>query len=1421
MRMYLLDKKQCVRRWLKDNDFIEAEMTEEINAANQINFSTPLKDRIADNIYYVAIPTPRSKQKYLLFKLLSERVQNDRIEYQGIEEAYDELKQYGYIKDIRPNDRTAEEMLKMVLEPTRWTLGNVTETSHQSTNLYYITYLEALQKIVGLFNIELTFEVTIDPKSNKITRRQVNIYTEQGQRTGKRFEYGSNLLTVQQEQDSQELITALVGRGKGELVSEGHDDTPDGYGRRITFADVVWTKKDGNPVDKPAGQEYLIDPEATALYGFSDGNPRIGLTVFEDIEDPVELINATWRALQSLKRPKVSFKADVTDVGQLGLGDTVAIIRHDLKIEYLTRVYKVKHNLLNENDNQIELGDDFSGHSITSSLIKVDEIANEARETAGYAAIAANGKNNNYYSSVQPLAPVEGDIWYKDLGNGETDMYQYHNGGWVFIQSTRDLHVVENQVKEAQQGLDQAKADIINNKQKADADIENLNKSIEANKKTADESLQKLNDSVANLQGQYDNNIVPNLNQVTADVTDALQKYTTAQQNIADLTKQAQEQGKDIADVSNTVKGLNINYANLAGDVNSTKVDVKGLQTTIGTANGDIAQLKLDAQNLQTMLAGKVDNTTYTNFVNLTNQALNARLTASDLNGYAKTVDVQATANGLRVDLNSVTQDIQNDLSQLSARIATTSQQFSSYYTKSETDNKTNSAKNDAVNAIKSDSNWTGLKNVLTNSGFLQTADGFLQKVQQTTIPMFNGGGINLATKTGNVSLSGGYNSSENIGYISLDAINDLCGKYMTVSVDVEWSGWKSGNQNRLGYELQINYDDGSTEYDGCWLTPTTANGKQRVTATYKIKDQHVKSLGEGNAYIQINCTSAKVSRLKIEQGSVATPWTPNPADLATQSAFSELSQSLEGLRSTVDSNYGSLQSQISQTAKNIRQEVSDKTSGLQTQITQQANSFNVSLNALRNETAWQKVTTAIDANNYTTTGNYWIQAVSNSNTPDGSAWAYLEVVAEPAAERIKQTWQRDNNANEAYTRLKTGNTWSDWQKAVTAGNIMAQINMSAGTTLIQNNKIYMDADSTIFSGKAFIPSAAISNLSADKITTGTLNAGLINVINLNASSITTGTINGANLKIDLNNGEVQFKRGRITSIANTLNINIDTGTMSVTDGVNNGVYFANGELKLMDDPLNITGTPKYGGLRRSAHIWSPGSAGAELHSPNGVFVGSDNYNGAFAGGSGIDGTSSGAALAVDKDGSATLNGANIVSVSGGRAYDIGYSMKNRPAIILGKSQSGWNPGDRTFIQGAFVHIESTYRNTNGASPNVYVAPDGALVRSTSASKYKTDIQRSYVSDYGERLLELPTATWMDKAETERYVDGESQDKPVRHFGMIAEDLADAGLEMLVSRGQDGELEGIQYDRIGPALIPVIKQLQDKVNKLEEKLNER
>ncbi|MCC4487353.1 gp58-like family protein [Limosilactobacillus reuteri] len=1564
------------------------------------------------------------------------------------------------------------------------------------------------------------------------------------------------------------------------------------------------------------------------------------------------------------------------------------------------------------------------------------------------------------------------DVWFKKNGNS-TELWIFEkqdDGSGKWIRKDLSDDEIKKKVADARQGLNQAKADIINNKQKADADIENLNKSIEdnkkvadqdiqnlnksieANKKVADESLQKLNDSVTNLQGQYDNNIVPNLNKVIADASDALQKYITAQSSIADLTKRAQQQGKDIADVSNTVKGLNINYANLAGDVNSIKVDVKGLQTIVGTANGDIAQLKLDAQNLQTMLAGKVDNTTYTNFVNLTNQALNARLTASDLNGYAKTADVQATANGLRVDLNSVTDrmnnlkvgtsnllhhsdtfegwhkgasvsvssnkylsgniavlkntgsggtaldadldgpydnqpiswavyakadnagdklhtelwgggglteqplttewqvykftgqrdardhslylwgcqgnkgniyialpfavvgdaigtwgpnasDIDHDLNELSARINVTNQQFSSYYTKLETDTKTDTAKNDAINAIKSDANWTGLTNIITNSGFLQTADGFIQKVQQTAQPLIdanNGGGINLLKKTdfanetiaglqkvwgqqftlrdgkamqldalniskgiadavqlvpvdpdtdytlsfeaffNTVATGGNWNAiqtfmverknatentatyvdhartivntdkrkdniytihtqkdchylqvifranaktlisftrpklekgrvstpyspapSDNVTQLAFTELTQTVnGLQSTVSnnytglqtqinqtaaaIRSELTDSTSGLQNQItatanGLDLTIknlvvgggNLLHNSDTFDGWSINGTVKiddsmylNGKIAVltpgngtsnellassfdgpltdeTATWVIYAKadnagdklHTELFGGGGLTNQslttewqkYKFTGHRDKRLKqlhfwglaenqgniyialpiLSEGSVEKTWEPNPADMATRkdfaslnvtlqglqstvssnygtlqsqisqsstairteltdkikgidnkttstadslnsvigrvgslenltnfqvinnainandytntgnyfiqstantnvpgtnwcylkvervndgrivqtwqadidptlryvrtkfgdlwtqwqrsasySEYSELNRTVQGLQSTVSNNHGELQSQISQTAKTIRQEVSDKTNGLQTQINQQGNNFNVSLNSLRKETAWQKVTSAIDANNYKTTGNYWIQAAPNSNTPDSSAWAYFQVVAYSDAKRIKQTWQRDNNENDIYTRLLIGDNWTSWQRIVTGGNIMAQINMSAGATLIQNDKIYMDASSTIFSGKAFIPDAAITNISADKITTGTLDAGRINVVNLNANNITTGTINGQNLRISLDTGEILFNRGKIASTSGALNIDIDNARMSVTNSFNSGFYFSNGRLDLTSGWSPADNDFKYGSVQLGDGN-NINFLGMAVVGNQGLYLRTKDYDGGLYG---LDPANNGSEIALQNGGrGAIIQSAGAVTILGGSTHKVLWD--EQPFISIGKDQDG-NRGNRIYMDADYIHISSAWRHTTGDAPNLFIANDGALVRSTSASKYKTEIQRDYSTDYGDRLLELPTATWIDKGQKERYQAGKRSIKPKKYFGMIAEDLADAGLDLLVSKNADGEIEGIQYERIAPALIPVIRKLKKKVQQLEEKLNE-
>lgn len=632
MKMFLFDRNQKVKRWLVDRDFIEATMVEEINAADQLTFSVPLNERLPSSYFYAAIPQPRGSG-YLLFKIVTEKVSSDQIEYTAIESAYDELKSYHYIKDVRPENRKAGELLQTALEGTRWQVGQTYDSGTFSTNFYYVSTLEAIQKIVELCGLEVTFEITLNPKTHQIEHRLVNLYAQQGQRTGKRFEYGSNLLTVEREESAENLITALIGRGKGEAVyheDNTAEETPDGYGRRINFADVVWSKENGNPADKPAGQEYVEDVDATAKYGFDDGKPRIGIEIFEDITDPAELLQATWSALQTLKRPQASFRASVMDVGDLGLGDTVAIVRHDIKIEYFTRVYKVTHNLLDERQNTIELGDDFSGSSITSTVNDLSKSVGTAERIANYAAVSANGKNANYYGQAQPINPLEGDLWYKDLGNGETDMYQYHAGNWILITSTRDLHNVEKQVKQAQDDFTtawnkavaadssavkaQQRADDVDKQlQSAQSDFDSRLTTAMANASSATAKAQQRADDVGkqlqNAQSDFDSKLSAASASASAANDKAMQAANAAQNDVDEQIKELNAY-KDTVGKTYVAKGTVISNVNLEADASIFSTSNKlymDAATTVFSGRAFIPDAAIINLTASKLTAGTID----------------------------------------------------------------------------------------------------------------------------------------------------------------------------------------------------------------------------------------------------------------------------------------------------------------------------------------------------------------------------------------------------------------------------------------------------------------------------------------------------------------------------------------------------------------------------------------------------------------------------------------------------------------------------------------------------------------------------------------------------------------------------------------------------------------------------------------------
>lgn len=89
----------------------------------------------------------------------------------------------------------------------------------------------------------------------------------------------------------------------------------------------------------------------------------------------------------------------------------------------------------------------------------------------------------------------------------------------------------------------------------------------------------------------------------------------------------------------------------------------------------------------------------------------------------------------------------------------------------------------------------------------------------------------------------------------------------------------------------------------------------------------------------------------------------------------------------------------------------------------------------------------------------------------------------------------------------------------ISKGDLISQLNLEAGGNgLIQvangKGKLYLDADSVVFSKKAFIPSAAITDIEADKIKSGTLDAGLMRVINLTADVIHGGTLDVGSMNV-------------------------------------------------------------------------------------------------------------------------------------------------------------------------------------------------------------------------------------------------------------------------------------------------------------------
>lgn len=565
-----------------------------------------LKDDELAKLEYMAIQSIDDTHKFHYFYIAQGNTKGDITTLIGVQSGIEELRKT-VVYDKRPTDQRARPVIEWLLTGTNWSPRFVAETNPKSTNFYYISTFDALKKVCKVWGLEMQFFVEMN--GSQIGARYIDFKRKIGEAVGKRVVYGHNALEILQEVEKTNLYTALVGRGKGEQVSSAEDTgkDADGYGRKINFEEIVWSKAKGDPLDKPLGQKYLEIPEMTAKYGIKqpDGKmrPKIGFVEFSEEEDKNELIKQTYEALIESSRPKLTLKTSTVYLKGVQIGDTIRVVRHDRHLDYDTRIFEITFNRLNNESSDVKLGDRVS----ESNDAKVQSTVNKALDEFKAGEFtefvkklpefipSANGFNHNWYTSTDPTESHPGqvlinDSWYKPdpEHEGHTIMYRWTGEMWQEVLRTWDGTGLQDKIKKE---FEKVAANMAKQQSEHDrvvaeitAKATNAETLASSAKSTAEDAFGRLNDikSEAIAEARY---------------LDSVER-TETEKKIAASKKDA---------LSEAVKLVDNAKSTLNTDLSETEKKVEALKGSIGTLSNDTSVQFAKINNALISVASKQD----------------------------------------------------------------------------------------------------------------------------------------------------------------------------------------------------------------------------------------------------------------------------------------------------------------------------------------------------------------------------------------------------------------------------------------------------------------------------------------------------------------------------------------------------------------------------------------------------------------------------------------------------------------------------------------------------------------------------------------------------------------------------------------------------------------------------------------------
>jgi len=297
------------------------------------------------------------------------------------------------VPEIRLENATEKEAAQAAVAGSGWEIGRCDNTGKRlPLGAYRETRWKVLRGIASDYGLRATpyFEIA----NGEISGRRVDMTARESIFRGRIFEGGGQAKVYVARSGAP--VTRMYGVGR----ATGTEDPPS----CVTIADAQWSKANGDPADKPKGQSYIEDTEATAMYG----EGREGVYTNKNETDPQRLLEATWAELQKKKRPKVSGTATASDLeGARGyahmavrLYDRVYVRTRDGEDVEAT-VIGVKRNYLRGSLTRIEIGEE------TQDVSLVKKVAALSRENA--ALRGSSSASANRYIETKQLIQLNAD----------------------------------------------------------------------------------------------------------------------------------------------------------------------------------------------------------------------------------------------------------------------------------------------------------------------------------------------------------------------------------------------------------------------------------------------------------------------------------------------------------------------------------------------------------------------------------------------------------------------------------------------------------------------------------------------------------------------------------------------------------------------------------------------------------------------------------------------------------------------------------------------------------------------------------------------------------------------------------------------------------------------------------------------------